>query len=97
MKQTILGLLLPFLGTTLGAGTVFFMKKEMNDNVQRTLLGFAAGVMVAASVWSLLIPAMEMSDDMGRLAFLPALIGFALGVAFLFLLDHGTLPFAASA
>lgn len=90
MKQTILGLLLPFLGTTLGAGTVFFMKKEMNDNVQRTLLGFAAGVMVAASVWSLLIPAMEMSGDMGRLAFLPALIGFALGVAFLFLLDKIT-------
>lgn len=90
MQTTILGLILPFIGTTLGSATVFFLKKEMNDNIQRSLLGFAAGVMVAASVWSLLIPAMEMNEKLNRLAFLPALIGFSLGVAFLFLLDKIT-------
>ena len=81
------GLLLPFLGTTLGAGCVFFMKKGMHPTVQKILTGFAAGVMVAASVWSLLIPAMEMCEDMGKLAFLPALIGFLLGIVFLLLMD----------
>ena len=90
MNTTFWGLLIPFLGTTLGSACVFFMKKEMNDTVQRALLGFAAGVMVAASVWSLLIPAMEMSDSLGRLAIFPALAGFALGVAFLFFLDRIT-------
>ena len=90
MNIVFWGLLIPFLGTTLGAACVFFMKKEMNDTVQRALLGFAAGVMVAASVWSLLIPAMEMSAPLGRLAFVPALTGFSLGVAFLFLLDRIT-------
>lgn len=84
------GLLIPFFGTALGSGCVFFMKRQMNDGVQRALLGFAAGVMIAASVWSLLIPAMDMSDLMGKLAFVPALAGFALGVAFLFLLDRIT-------
>ena len=90
MQVTFWGLLIPFLGTTLGAATVFFMKKAMNDSVQRLLLGFAGGVMIAAGVWSLLIPAMDMSESLGRLAFLPALTGFVLGVAFLFLLDSIT-------
>ena len=87
MHMTFIGLLLPFLGTTFGSATVFFMKNRMNDNVQRALLGFAGGVMIAAGVWSLLIPAMSMSESMGRLAFIPALVGFILGVGFLFLLD----------
>lgn len=84
------GLLIPFLGTALGAACVFLMKREMNDGVQRTLLGFAAGVMIAASVWSLLIPSMNMSDDKGKLAFVPALVGFAAGILFLFILDKIT-------
>ena len=90
MKITIIGLLIPFLGTAFGSAMVFFMKREMNDSLQRVLLGFAAGVMIAASVWSLLIPAMDMSENLGRLAFLPALIGFILGVVFLFFLDKIT-------
>mgnify|MGYP002624220311 CR=1 FL=1 len=90
MELTFWGLAIPFAGTTLGAACVFFMKRKMNDTVQRALLGFAAGVMIAASVWSLLIPAMEMSEPLGRLAFLPALTGLVLGVAFLFLLDRVT-------
>ncbi|MBB5225406.1 ZIP family metal transporter [Treponema ruminis] len=90
MNITVLGLLIPFLGTMLGSGMVFFMQRQMRDGIQRALLGFAAGVMIAASVWSLLIPAMDMSEPMGRLAFLPALVGFSLGVAFLFLLDKIT-------
>ncbi len=83
-------LLLPFLGTALGAACVFFMNREMNDGLERALAGFAAGVMVAASVWSLLIPSMDQSQYLGRLAFLPALTGFAAGIAFLFLLDRIT-------
>ena len=83
-----IGLMIPFLGTTLGAACVFFMKKELSMQVQRALTGFAAGVMVAASIWSLLIPAMEQSADKGRLAFLPAAAGFWAGVLFLLLLDH---------
>ena len=90
MSALFFGLALPFLGTTLGAATVFFLKGKMNDSLERGLLGFAAGVMVAASVWSLLIPAMEMSSPLGRLAFAPALAGFAAGIAFLFLLDKIT-------
>lgn len=90
MNITVLGLLIPFLGTMLGSGMVFFMQRQMRDGIQRALLGFAAGVMIAASVWSLLIPAMDMSEPMGRLAFLPALVGFSLGVVFLFLLDKIT-------
>ena len=79
---------LPFLGTALGAGCVFFLKREMNKTLQRGLAGFAAGVMVAASVWSLLIPALEQCEEMGKLSFIPAVIGFLLGIAFLLLLDH---------
>ena len=82
------GVLLPFLGTSLGAGCVFFMKKSLSDTVQRALTGFAAGVMVAASVWSLLIPAIERSAGMGKLSFLPAVLGFWVGVLFLLALDH---------
>jgi len=86
--DVFIGLMIPFLGTTLGAACVFFMKKELSTPVQRALTGFAAGVMVAASIWSLLIPAMEQSADKGRLAFLPAAVGFWAGVLFLLLLDH---------
>ena len=82
------GVLIPFLGTSLGAGCVFFMKKSLSNTVQRALTGFAAGVMVAASVWSLLIPAIERSAGMGKLAFLPAVLGFWVGVLFLLALDH---------
>lgn len=81
------GLLLPFLGTSLGAACVFFLKNELNPKIQKALLGFASGVMVAASVWSLLIPAMDMSEEMGKFAFIPAAAGFALGMGFLFLMD----------
>ena len=73
--EVFLGILIPFLGTTLGAACVFLMKKSLGDLVQRSLAGFAAGVMVAASVWSLLIPAMEQAADLGRLAFFPAAVG----------------------
>ena len=86
--ETFLGILIPFLGTTLGAACVFFMKNSLGNRVQRALAGFAAGVMVAASVWSLLIPAIEQSKNMGKLSFLPAFIGFWGGVLFLLALDH---------
>ena len=86
--ETFLGILIPFLGTTLGASCVFFMKKSLGDLVQRSLAGFAAGVMVAASIWSLLIPAIEQSEGMGKLSFLPAFVGFWVGMLFLLLLDH---------
>ena len=88
MKEAFYGILIPFLGTSLGAACVFFLKKTLSDTVQRSLTGFAAGVMVAASVWSLLIPAIEQSEPMGRLAFVPAFVGFWIGVLFLLLLDH---------
>ena len=81
------GIMIPFLGTALGASFVFFLKKEMNEFVRKTLLGFASGVMVAASVWSLLIPAMEMSEHMGKLAFIPAAAGFLGGMLFLLIMD----------
>ena len=82
-----IGVLLPFLGTTAGAACVFFLKNQISPNLQRVFTGFAAGVMVAASVWSLLIPAMDMCEDMGKLGFVPALVGFLLGVFFLLLMD----------
>lgn len=85
--DVIMGLLVPFIGTAAGSACVFFMKKDPGINLRRALTGFAAGVMVAASVWSLLIPAMEQSGDMGRWAFVPAAIGFILGIGFLLLLD----------
>ena len=86
--QVFLGILIPFLGTTAGAACVFFMKRTLGDLVQRSLAGFAAGVMVAASIWSLLIPAIEQSAGLGRFAFFPAFAGFWLGVLFLLALDH---------
>ena len=84
----LIAVLLPFLGTVLGAAGVFFMKGRMGRPLQRALTGFAGGVMVAASVWSLIIPAMEQSEHMGKLAFLPAFIGVWAGFLFLLLLDH---------
>ena len=86
--NTWLGVLIPFLGTSLGAACVFFMKKNMSIPVQRARTGFAGGVMVAASVWSLLIPALDQAADMGKLSFIPAVVGFLLGILFLLLLDH---------
>lgn len=85
------GIMIPFFGTTLGAACVLFMRKELSPLVQKIFLGFAAGVMVAASVWSLLIPAMDMSGHMGKLAFIPAAAGFLGGIAFLLFMDR-TVP-----
>ncbi len=85
--QVWLGILLPFLGTSLGAAMVFVLRDRISDGVQRALTGFAAGVMVAASFWSLLQPALDGAENMGRLSFLPAAIGFLLGIGFLLLLD----------
>ncbi len=87
-SEAVYGLLLPFAGTALGASCVFFMGRQLNERVQRALTGFAAGVMVAASIWSLLLPAMEEAAGMGALAFVPAVVGFWLGIGFLLLLDH---------
>ena len=89
--SVLIGIMIPFLGTTLGAACVFFMKEKMNERIQKILLGFASGVMIAASVWSLLIPAIDMSEGLGKLSFLPAVIGFLLGIFFLLFLDH-TIP-----
>ncbi len=83
-----LGIMIPFIGTTLGAACVFFMQKAMNITLQKILSGFAAGVMVAASVWSLLIPSMDMAGNLGKLAFLPAAAGMMFGIAFLLFLDR---------
>ena len=82
------GILIQFLGTSLGAACVFFMKHDMSERLSRILTGFAAGVMVAASIWSLLIPAMDQSEEMGKFAFVPAVAGFWGGILFLLLLDH---------
>ena len=91
--QVLQGLLVPFLGTTLGAALVFFLKRDLPEKVQKGLSGFAAGVMVAASIWSLLIPALEGAADLGAWSFLPATIGFWLGILFLLLLDRPPRPF----
>lgn len=88
ISEILPGLLIPFAGTTLGSACVFLMRKDFPIYVQRALSGFAAGVMVAASVWSLLIPAMEQSEGMGKLSFVPAAAGFWLGILFLLLLDR---------
>ncbi len=82
------GIMIPFIGTLLGASCVLFMRNSLKPITQRALAGFAGGVMVAASVWSLLIPAMEQSEDMGKLAFIPAVTGFFAGILFLLLLDN---------
>lgn len=86
--QVFYGILIPFLGTSIGSACVFFMKKALSDYIQRALTGFAAGVMVAASVWSLIIPAIEQSEYLGKLSFLPAAVGFWIGILFLLFLDH---------
>ena len=88
MKAILWGLLIPFLGTAAGAACVFFMRRALSTAVQRSLTGFAAGVMVAASIWSLIVPAIEQSGAMGKWAFLPAFIGFWCGIAFLLALDR---------
>ena len=86
--KTLATVMIPFLGTTIGSAFVFFLKGTMNRNLQRSLTGFAAGVMVAASVWSLIIPALEQSEPMGKLSFLPAFVGVWLGFLFLLALDY---------
>jgi len=88
LAETAKGLILPFLGTAAGAATVFFMKKDLSPIIKKALNGFAAGVMIAASIWSLLIPAMEQSEQLGVFSFLPAATGFWLGILFLLLIDH---------
>ncbi len=85
--QIIVGLLIPFIGTMAGSACVLFMRNDLKDNVQKALTGFASGVMVAASIWSLIIPAMEQASSMGKFSFLPSVIGFWLGILFLLLLD----------
>ena len=85
--KLIIGILIPFLGTTLGAFMVFFMKNNINEKLQKGLLGFASGVMIAASVWSLLMPAIDMADSQGIIAWFPSTIGFLLGILFLLILD----------
>ena len=85
--ELVSGLLIPFAGTTLGAAMVFFMKNKMNKMIEKLLLGFASGVMIAASIWSLILPAIEMSEEQGKIAWLPATIGFMFGIVFLLVLD----------
>lgn len=87
MKTTILVLIIPFLGTALGSAMVFFLKKEMKPFVKKILLGFAAGVMIAASIWSLLIPALQMAEEQGKVAWIQASVGFLFGIVFLLVLD----------
>ncbi len=83
-----IGILIPLVGTTLGSACVFLLKRNMSSQMERIFTGFAAGVMVAASIWSLLIPALEQSENLGKLSFIPASIGFAIGIAFLLLIDE---------
>ena len=85
--KLIWGLLIPFLGTTLGSGMVFLMKNKINKKIEKLLLGFASGVMIAASIWSLIIPALNMAEEQGIITWLPATIGFLLGICFLLVLD----------
>ena len=87
MNNIAVGLAIPFLGTTLGSAMVFLMKNKINPKVEKLLLGFASGVMIAASVWSLLIPSIDMAEEQGKIAYLPAAVGFLLGIAFLLMLD----------
>ena len=90
MTTLLIGLLIPLLGTMLGASFVFFMKRDMPERLQKALLGFASGVMIAASVWSLLIPAIDMSHGEGAMQVAPAAVGFLLGIGFLLLIDELT-------
>ena len=85
--QVFMGLLIPFIGTLFGSAMVFLMKNKMNKKVEKILLGFASGVMIAASIWSLLIPSIEMAEEQGKVAWIPAALGFLLGMVFLLVLD----------
>ena len=87
MENIAIGLLIPFFGTVLGSGMVIFMKDKMDQRVEKVLLGFASGVMIAASIWSLLLPSIEMSEQQGVIGWIPAAVGFMLGILFLLLLD----------
>ena len=87
MENVLVGLLIPFLGTTLGSAMVFLMKDKINSKVQKLLLGFASGVMIAASIWSLITPSIEMAEEQGKISWIPASIGFLLGITFLLVLD----------
>ena len=87
MKEISLGILIPFLGTTLGAAMVFFMKNKINNKIEKLLLGFASGVMIAASIWSLIIPSIEMAEEQNQIAWVPAAVGFLFGIFFLLILD----------
>ena len=88
MNTAAIGLSIPFLGTSLGAALVFFLRDKLKPSVEKMLTGFAGGVMIAASIWSLIIPAIHQSESMGRLSFIPAVVGFWAGILFLLLLDH---------
>lgn len=85
--NVVMGILIPFIGTTLGAGLVYFMKNKINSKIQKTLLGFASGVMIAASVWSLLLPAIDMANDQGKITWIPPTIGFLSGIFFLLIIN----------
>lgn len=84
---SIIGILIPFIGTSLGSGFVFFLKRNMNEKIQKIIVGFAAGVMIAASIWSLIIPAVEMAENQNVVKWIPATIGFLLGIAFLIVIN----------
>lgn len=81
------GILIPFIGTSLGSSFVFCMRKNMETHVKKLIVGFAAGVMIAASIWSLILPAVEMAEEQGKISWVPAAVGFALGVLFLILIN----------
>ena len=87
METILIGVAIPFVGTVLGSFLVFFMKKSLNLKIEKILLGFAAGVMIAASIWSLIVPSINMSSEMGKLSIIPAGVGFLLGIFFLLILD----------
>ena len=90
MENIAIGLLIPFLGTTLGSAMVFLMKDKINSRVEKFLLGFASGVMMAASVWSLMIPSIDMAQEEHMIKWLPAAVGFSLGIIFLLVIDSIT-------
>lgn len=85
--KILIGILIPFIGTSIGAMMVFFMKNKINSKIEKVLLGFASGVMIAASVWSLIIPAIEMAEEQGIISWIPAAVGFILGIIFLMIID----------
>ena len=90
MQTILIGVSIPFIGTVLGSFLVFFMKNTLNEKIEKILLGFAAGVMIAASIWSLIIPSINMSEELGKLSFIPASVGFLLGIFFLLIIDTFT-------